>query len=140
MPGFDPFVAQAGASYAAAQAPRFADTLARQGFDAGKLATLAGELRSLVALKSALDSLQAGVERQLDDRDIALAMFNLWVRELLQQARLVAGAVNRPPTDGASLRRQMPVPPASSAIRDPRAARPTPPNRYPGRGPGELSF
>ncbi len=107
MPEFDGFIAQADASYASAQVPSLAAVLARHGFDAAKIVALTSQLRSLVELHATLDRLQAGVKRQLDERDIALSVFNLWVRELLQHARMVAGATFRPPSDIASHRQQL---------------------------------
>lgn len=93
-PQLNEFVAQALTSYAMALG---SPLLAEQGFDTERLCAATAELKQLLELDMRLQTIDAALKRQLDNRDLAVAMYNVWVRELIQQVRLVSGIALHPP-------------------------------------------
>lgn len=93
-PQLSEFVAQALTSYAMALGN---SPLAEQGFDTKRLCVATAALKQLLELDLRLQVIDAALQQQLDNRDLAVAMFNVWVRELIQQVRLVSGIARRPP-------------------------------------------
>jgi len=93
-PQLSEFVVQALTSYAMALG---SPSLAEHGFDTKRLCAATAELKQLLELDMRLQNIDAALKRRLDNRDLAVAMYNVWVRELIQQVRLVSGIAMRPP-------------------------------------------
>lgn len=93
-PQLGEFVAQALTSYAMALG---SPSLAEQGYDTERLCAATAELKQLLELDIRLQTIDAALKRQLDNRDLAVAMYNVWVRALIQQVRLVSGIALHPP-------------------------------------------
>lgn len=93
-PQLGEFVGQALTSYAMALGN---SALAEQGFDTERLCAATAELKQMLELDRRLQDIDSALKQQLDNRDLAVAMYNLWVRELIQQVRLASGIALRPP-------------------------------------------
>lgn len=106
-PQMNEFVAQALTSYAMALGNT---ELAQNGFAAERLCAATAELKQLLELEARLRNIDAALKPQLDNRELAVAMYNVWVRELIQQIRLVSGIAFRPPSIGGI--------PAASSVHD----------------------
>lgn len=91
------FIAQAAASYRAAQQLKSAAALAAQGFGPERIRSSLAELRLVAQLELALQARQSGARRQTEERDLAIAMLNLWMRDFERAARIVLRGVAHPP-------------------------------------------
>lgn len=101
-PQLPEFVVQAVASYSAVLENGLGEALVNRGFDAFRMCGDVAELRTLLELDAAVRNTRAALASRLDRRDVAIGMFNLWIRDLLQNARLVTGVTYRPPSGAES--------------------------------------
>lgn len=95
------FIAQAAISYRAAQLLKPAQPLIRYGFGPDRINAALSELRRLAQLKLALQARRAGADRHCEERDMAVAMLNLWMREFERVARVALRSGARPPAAGS---------------------------------------
>lgn len=119
-PELQPFLAQVTVSYRAAQCPEVAGRLDVAGFGAPQLAAALANVRRLARLDLALQASHRRVLRCLDERELALAMVNLWIRDFYRAARSVMGERWRPPVaqPGARLRKPR-ITPATRVVERP---------------------
>lgn len=103
-----PFLAQAAVSYRAAQEAGVAERMARAGFGVDQVATALANLRRLARLDLALEASQNRAARCLDERELALAMVNLWIRDFYRAARCALGERWRPPVAQPAARDRTP--------------------------------
>jgi hypothetical protein len=93
-PQLSEFIAQALTSYAFALGRL---ELAEHGFDTVRLCAATAELKQLLELDMRLQTIDEALKQQLDNRELSVAMYNMWVRELIQQVRIVSGIALHPP-------------------------------------------
>lgn len=115
-PEFQGFLTQAAASYRAAQVLP-SSVLAAAGFDAPQLAAALGNLRRLVRLERSLQAGRSRAARCRDERDLAMEMLNLWIREFHRATQRALAERRRPPATAASDR--------GRKLREARSIRPT---------------
>lgn len=85
------FIAQAAVSYRAAQLLQPSQPLADLGLTPERLQNAMADLRRLARLELALHAGRSRAERQRDERDLAIAMLNLWMRDFQQAAQTALG-------------------------------------------------
>jgi hypothetical protein len=84
-------------SYRAAQNPDVAGQMEAAGFGTQQLAAALANLRRLARLDLALQATHRRAARCVDERELALAMVNLWIRDFYRAARSAIGERWRPP-------------------------------------------
>lgn len=102
------FIAQAAISYRAAQLLDATQPLLAHGFGADRIHSSLAQLRRLARLELELHAGRSRAERHRDERDLAIAMLNLWMRDFERAARcaIEGCADSRPPQAAAALRRR----------------------------------
>jgi hypothetical protein len=103
-----PFLAQAAVSYRAAQSAEVVERMAEAGFGADQVAAALANVRRLARLDLALQASRNHAARCLDERELALAMVNLWIRDFYRAARCAMGERWRPPVAQPSARERKP--------------------------------
>jgi hypothetical protein len=107
-PELQAFLSQAAVSYRAAQSEEIAGRMQEAGFGADQVGVALANLRRLARLDLALQASQNHAARCLDERELALAMVNLWIRDFYRAARCVLGERWRPPAAPAVARDRRP--------------------------------
>ncbi len=102
LPQLNAFVAQALGSYRAAQRLSSARILASEGFSPGRISDAVNFLGQLTDLEALVVGAESRLRHFVDEREMAIVMLNLWVRDLLKAMRVALGKTRRPPSASAA--------------------------------------
>ncbi|ACB73439.1 hypothetical protein Oter_0148 [Opitutus terrae PB90-1] len=91
------FIAQAAMSYRAAQILQSSTAPAETEFTPERLRQALAELRLLARLEMTLQACRSNAERRREERDLAVAMLNLWMRDFERATRAALGGIAHPP-------------------------------------------
>lgn len=91
------FIAQAAMSYRAAQLLQSSVPPPAAGFSPDRLRRALADLRLLARHELTLQARRSSAERQREERDLAVAMLNLWMRDFERATRTALGGMAHPP-------------------------------------------